>query len=157
MGERGSDEDRSATRPLRVLVVDDDHDTAESLEIFLRHAGHHVTVAHDGLSGLKAARGETPDVVILDIGLPECDGYEVARRLRREASLADVTLVALSGYGTDGDVGQSRAAGFDYHLVKPVEAELLQEIIAARGGLPERLGPRRVERLTPARRTVGKP
>ena len=91
--------------------------------------GHEVALAEDGPAALAAAAAAPPDVVLLDIGLPGMDGYEVAARLRA-AGLSRAALVALTGYGREGDVQRSRGAGFDQHLVKPVELAQLQRIIA---------------------------
>jgi CheY-like chemotaxis protein len=115
---------------LRILVVDDNTDAAESLKMLLSVFGHDVEIAHDGAAALEAARAHAPEVVFLDIGLPGMDGYEVARRLRSDAGLAGAKLIALSGYGTEADQQRSRAAGFNRHLVKPVDPGELPAIIA---------------------------
>lgn len=115
---------------LRILVVDDNTDAAESLNMLLSVFGHDVQTAHDGPSALTIARSHIPEVVFLDIGLPGMDGYEVARRMRNEAELADSKLIALSGYGAETDQQKSRAAGFNRHLVKPVDPADLPGIIA---------------------------
>ncbi|MCI0464501.1 MAG: response regulator, partial [Gemmataceae bacterium] len=112
----------------RVLVVDDNCDAAESLAMLLQVKGHEVHTAHDGLAALETARDFQPDIVLLDIGLPGMDGYEVARRLRQEQGRQAV-LVALTGYGTDEDHRRSQEAGFDYHLVKPVELDALHQLL----------------------------
>lgn len=125
---------RSAARPRRVLVVDDNEDTAWSFAMLLRAFGHEVRTAHDGPSGLEAALDERPDVVFLDIGLPGLDGYEVARRLRRRPELAAAVLVAVTGYGQDDDLRHSREAGFDHHLVKPARLEEVQAILSSAAG-----------------------
>ena len=136
---------------LRVLVVEDDHDTADSLEIFLTQAGHDVRVAHDGASGLALARSCAPDVVVLDIGLPDADGYEVARQLRAEAGIEGATVIAMSGWSGEAERERSRDAGIDYHLVKPVDAEVLLQVVAAHG---DGIEPERVERLTAVARAA---
>jgi signal transduction histidine kinase/DNA-binding response OmpR family regulator len=115
---------------LRILVVDDNTDAAESLKMLLSVFGHQVEIAHDGQSAIALARTQLPQVVFLDIGLPGMDGYEVARRFRSDADLADSKLIALSGYGTENDQQRSRAAGFNRHLVKPVDPSELPAIIA---------------------------
>jgi len=115
----------------RVLIVDDNVDAAESVAMLLQTANHDVRVAHDGLAALSIAREFAPDVVLLDIGLPRMDGYAVARALRAEPSLNGVRLIALSGYGQDDDRRRSQEAGFDHHLVKPVEPAALETLIAA--------------------------
>src|SRR5262249_34854516 len=103
--------------PRRVLVVDDHWDGAESTAALLRIQGHEVRTAHDGPEALEAARAFRPQVVLLDIGLPGMDGYEVARRLRQEPESGGVVLVAVTGYGRDEDRRAAAAAGFDHHLV----------------------------------------
>jgi PAS domain S-box-containing protein len=118
-------------QPLRVLVVDDNKDTADSAAMLLRGAGHDVRVTYSGPAALEAAQAHKPDAVLLDLGLPEIDGYEVARRLRRNPHLKKVLLVALSGYGQEADRQRSHEAGFDVHLVKPVEMDKVQETLAA--------------------------
>ena len=91
--------------------------------------GHRVRTVYDGVAALDAAGAEAPDVMLVDIGLPGMDGYEVARRIRRDAQLRDVTLIALTGYGRDEDRRQALAAGFDHHLVKPVNPETLNGLV----------------------------
>jgi CheY-like chemotaxis protein len=115
---------------LRILVVDDNTDAAESLKMLLSVFGHQVEIAHDGQSAIAVARTQQPQLVFLDIGLPGMDGYEVARRFRSDADLAESKLIALSGYGTENDQQRSRAAGFNRHLVKPVDPSELPAIIA---------------------------
>jgi PAS domain S-box-containing protein len=118
-----------ARLPLRVLIVDDNVDAATVLGELVGMLGHEVALAEDGPAALAAAAAAPPDVVLLDIGLPGMDGYEVAARLRA-AGHTRTALVALTGYGREGDVQRSRGAGFDQHLVKPVELAQLQRIIA---------------------------
>jgi signal transduction histidine kinase/ActR/RegA family two-component response regulator len=115
-------------RPLRVLVVDDNEDAANSLADVLRIMGHHAEVAFSGLKGMHMAEDVEPDLVLLDIGLPEIDGYEIARRLRR-STRRPVRLVAITGYGTEKDKNLSRDAGFDEHVVKPIMPEVIAGII----------------------------
>ncbi|HWB08555.1 MAG TPA: ATP-binding protein [Pirellulales bacterium] len=112
--------------PRRILVVDDNVDATTTLAMLLSVQQHAVKVAHDGLAALEAAKEFRPDVILLDIGLPRMDGYEVARRLREESDLKNVLLVALTGYGQEEDRRRSAEAGFDFHLVKPVSLEALQ-------------------------------
>jgi PAS domain S-box-containing protein len=114
----------------RVLVVDDNVDAAESTGMILRFSGHDVQVTYSGQSALEIALEYQPHVILLDIGLPEMDGYEIARRLRQRPQLKDVWLIALTGYGQDSDRQQSREAGFDYHLVKPVNTQELEKLVA---------------------------
>jgi CheY-like chemotaxis protein len=118
-------------RGKRVLIVDDNRDAAEMLGMLVRLWEHEVAMAHDGRSALEVAAGFRPDVVLLDLGLPELDGYEVARRMRRHPDLAEVLLVAVSGYGRPEDLQRTREAGFDEHLVKPVDPQVLAELLAA--------------------------
>jgi signal transduction histidine kinase len=113
----------------RVLVVDDNADTAESLAMLLGFAGHDVRTAHDGPNALMVAHEFRPDILFLDIGLPGMDGFEVARALRQKLDLTGVRLVAVSGWGSEEDHRKSREAGFDYHLTKPVEPSRLDEIL----------------------------
>ena len=113
-------------RAYRVLVVDDNVDAASSLALLLQMAGHKASHAHDGPSALEAAEKERPELILLDIGLPTLNGYEVCRRIRRQPWAASVLLIALTGWGQEEDRRRSREAGFDGHLVKPVEyAELM--------------------------------
>ena len=118
------------TAPLRVLVVDDNVDTVLSFSMLLRASGHDVCTAHDGPAGVQAAIDYGPDVVLLDIGLPGLNGYEVAKQIRKHAKLRDVVLVALTGYGQDSDRQTSLEAGFNHHLVKPASFEQLKLILA---------------------------
>jgi CheY-like chemotaxis protein len=122
----------------RVLVVEDNRDIAESLALLLTHSGHEVRTVHDGRSALDAAREFRPHVVLLDIGLPELDGYEVARRLRQFPELVGARLVALTGYGQPAERRRAMEAGFDVHLVKPVDLLALKELLdrMAAGDLP---------------------
>jgi CheY-like chemotaxis protein len=116
--------------PLRVLVVDDNVDAAVMLAMLLEVAGHEVMVEHDARAALARAHAARPRVCLLDIGLPEMDGKELARRLRADAATRDAMLVAVTGYGQDSDREQIMAAGFDHHLVKPVDMERLEAILA---------------------------
>jgi PAS domain S-box-containing protein len=126
---------RTQAPPRRVLVVDDNVDAAESLAVFLRATGHEVHTAYDGRAALRQAEALGPEVVVLDIGLPGMDGYEVARRLRQQEGLKQPFLVALTGYGQDEDRRRSAAAGFDVHLVKPADPDTLHDLVA-RGRAP---------------------
>jgi CheY-like chemotaxis protein len=123
----------TAARPVRVLVVEDNLDAAESLATLLRLWGHEVRVVHDGLDALDAARAYQPEVVLLDIGLPGLDGYQVAERLRSEVGLGQALLVAMTGYGQPEDRRRSREAGIDHHFVKPVEPFVLRNLLAEVG------------------------
>jgi CheY-like chemotaxis protein len=118
-------------RPLRVLLVDDVADTRKIFGRLLEILGNQVCTAHDGPSALQAALEFHPDVVLLDIGLPGMDGYEVAQRMRQEPALQNVVLVAVTGYGQGSDRQHSEEAGFDHHLVKPPDIGALQQLFAA--------------------------
>jgi CheY-like chemotaxis protein len=113
----------SQVPPRRILVVDDKRSNAESLEVLLQTLGQEVYTAFDGKSALELARQQRPDIVLLDIGLPVMDGYEVARQCRSDAALKHLMLVAMTGYGQDSDRSRSQQAGFDAHLVKPVSLQ----------------------------------
>jgi PAS domain S-box-containing protein len=115
--------------PLRILVVDDNADAAQMLAMYLETLGHHVFVEHASLRALACARRERPDVCILDIGLPDMDGKELARQLRAGPDTSGALLIALTGYGQEQDKIETRAAGFDQHLVKPVDAGKLAELL----------------------------
>ncbi|TVP45057.1 MAG: response regulator [Gemmatimonadales bacterium] len=114
----------------RVLVVDDSPDVLHSVEIFLQARGHGVHTAKDGKAALEVGVAVRPEVVILDIGLPEMDGYEVARRIRRSAWGRDVELIAMTGWGQERDKEVAREAGFDHHLTKPVDPTILERLVA---------------------------
>jgi signal transduction histidine kinase/DNA-binding response OmpR family regulator len=117
-------------QPRRVLIVDDNVDGARILARLLSAGGHRTDLAHNGAQALEVAHRTIPDVVLLDIGLPEMDGYEVARRLRGSEDLKGVLLVAVTGYGQEKDRASANEAGFDHHLVKPVDPESVRELIA---------------------------
>ena len=114
----------------RILVVEDNAEAAESLATLLEVLGHEVHVAHDGPAALELARAKTPRVLLVDIGLPGMDGYEVARRAREDPRLRGAVLFALTGYGRDEDRAAALAAGFNGHLVKPVTVEAIEEVVA---------------------------
>jgi signal transduction histidine kinase len=121
---------RRAIPPRRILVVDDNKDAAESLAMLLSLSGHQVMVAHDGALALGIAAAERPEVILLDIGLPGMDGYEVCRRAR-QGGLTDTLIIAMTGYGQERDRQRSKEAGFDTHTVKPVELDHLMELLAS--------------------------
>jgi len=145
--------DASADQPaavedaLRVLVVDDNRDAADSLCEILQMLGHQCEAAHSALDALQVADGMDADLIMLDIGLPEIDGYELARRLRRQGH-RHAWFVALTGYGSDEDRRRSIAAGFDEHVVKPVKLETLHTILGRTADERRREGAR------PARKPV---
>ena len=117
-------------RPKRVLIVDDNQDIAQMLSAIIKLLGHDVATANDGYEAIELAPTYKPEVILLDIGLPGIDGYEVARRLRSQG-FSKSLMVAVSGYGQDSDREQSLAAGFDQHLVKPVTIATLAVLLDA--------------------------
>jgi PAS domain S-box-containing protein len=120
-----------ATIGRRVLVADDNRDAADALAMLLELAGHEVRVAHGGRAALSLAQTFRPDVAVLDIGMPELNGYEVAKELRREPWGARMFLVALTGWGQDDDRQRAKDAGFDRHLTKPVDTDALEKLLSA--------------------------
>jgi len=120
---------RETDKPLRILVVEDNRDTADSLRILLELNGYEVTVAYSGPDGVKAAEQRRPDVVLCDIGLPGLDGYGVARKLRDNPATAKARLIAVTAYGQEEDRRHSHEAGFEQHLVKPVDPDDLQRVL----------------------------
>jgi len=119
----------AAAVPRRILVVDDNVDVVETTTMLLSLSGHQVRSAKDGLQALHVASEFRPDVVLLDIGLPLMDGYEVARRLRQTPQTAGALLIALTGYGQQGDRQRGKDAGFDGHMLKPVDPHALARMI----------------------------
>ncbi|MET0982577.1 MAG: PAS domain-containing protein [Telluria sp.] len=119
-----------ATRALRILVVDDNVDAATMLAMLLEASGHQVWTEHGARDGLARAQAELPDVCLLDIGLPDMDGNELAQRLRAQPDTARAVLIAVTGYGQEADRERTKAAGFDYHLVKPLDPKALFGILA---------------------------
>jgi CheY-like chemotaxis protein len=124
-----------------VLVVDDNEDVAESTAVLLRLWGHEVQTVHDGPSALKAAHDFHPEMVLLDIGLPEMTGHEVARRLRSEPEFTSVVLVAMTGYGQEDDKRQSQEAGFNVHLTKPLDPKILEALLSSPASFTNRPSP----------------
>jgi PAS domain S-box-containing protein len=118
-------------RSCNVLIVDDNEDAARTLATILEMTGHPVKLAYDGLSALQAVAAHRPNVVLLDIGLPGIDGFEVARQIRQQAGLGAIVLVALTGYGREADRQLSKDAGFDHHLVKPASFIDIEKILAS--------------------------
>jgi signal transduction histidine kinase len=126
-------EPSTAIRPFpnrRILVVDDNRDAAEMLGALLHKLGATVSVVHDGRSALECLDRFKPDTVLLDIGMPEMDGYEVARQVRATPNHANTLLIALTGWGQERDYEQSQAAGFDHHMVKPLDIDKLHELLS---------------------------
>nr|WP_052170254.1 response regulator [Massilia sp. JS1662] len=130
-GGAGGETGTRPPAPLRVLVVDDNADAADSLVALLDALGHTTWVARDGPEGLHLALDVKPDLVLLDIGLPGMSGYEVARAIRRHQGVRQIVLIALTGWGAQSDQQQSHEAGFDQHLTKPVSLEALEQALAA--------------------------
>jgi CheY-like chemotaxis protein len=113
----------------RILVVDDNRDSTESLRLFLDMLGNEVAVSYDGLEAMKALASFRPDVVLLDIGLPKLNGYEAARQIRQRPGGKDVYLIALTGWGQEEDRRSCKEAGFDRHMLKPIDLKVLQELL----------------------------
>src|SRR5439155_4211626 len=142
---------------LKILLVEDHQDPAESLAAMLEGWGHEVQVAFDGLAALRAVAALAPDVVLSDLGLPSLDGYEFARRLRQQPGFGRVLLVALSGYGREEDKRRSLEAGFDHHLVKPPDMDVLQARLAGVAAASAEQGARALHcRPSPAGRAHGR-
>jgi len=127
----GSKPDASGPKS-RILVVDDLKDSADSLAMMLKTKGHEVRTAYDGQEAIEAAKEFRPEVVLLDIGMPRVDGYEAARRIREECDYEKLVLIAITGWGHDENRAKTREAGFDHHLVKPVEPATLSRLLAER-------------------------
>jgi CheY-like chemotaxis protein len=124
----------------RILVVDDNRDATETLAALLQLSGHETATAYDGKSAIEIAESFRPDVLLLDIGMPELNGYEVARRVRALPWGGETTLVALTGWGQEDDRRRSQDAGFDAHLVKPVDHAQLMQLLASVRGVDRRRG-----------------
>jgi CheY-like chemotaxis protein len=132
-GIEGEGETRRREAGQRILVVDDNRDAADSLRLWLEFSGHEVAVAYSGHDGVQAAEQYQPDVVLCDIGLPGLDGYGVARQLRDNPATAKARLIAVTAYGRDEDRRRSHEAGFEQHLVKPVDPDALQRVLNCPG------------------------
>ena len=122
---------RQAFQRVRVLVVDDALDIVRTCAILLQYAGFEVRTASNGHDALKVAAEFHPRIALLDVGLPDLDGYEVARRLRADLTLQMMTLIAITAYGSEEDRRRAKAAGFDHHLVKPVHFNNLLSLIGS--------------------------
>jgi signal transduction histidine kinase len=120
----------AATKPRRILVTDDNRDAATSLALLLRYGGHEVEMAYDGRQAIEKAEVWRPEVMLLDLGMPEMNGYDVCRAIRQTAWGKDIQIVALTGWGQDQDRRNTREAGFDSHLVKPVDLAVLRDVLA---------------------------
>ncbi|HEX6321962.1 MAG TPA: PAS domain S-box protein [Burkholderiales bacterium] len=129
LAPRSSEPHAPPARHLRVVVVDDNQDAANALRLLLESDGHQVKTASDGVSGLALAREYRPDYLLLDIGLPRLNGYDIAASLRADPAMNDTTIVAITGYGQVHDRARTSAVGFDHHLTKPVEFSALQELL----------------------------
>lgn len=121
----------TAARRFKILVVDDNHDSALSLAMMLSIMGHDTRTAHDGESAVQTAETFLPDVVLLDIGLPKLNGYEVAQRIREKAWGESMYLIAVTGWGQDEDRQRSSEVGLNLHMVKPVEPSALEKVLAS--------------------------
>lgn len=128
--ERDAAGGKQCSAPFRVLVVDDNKDTADSLAVLLQVKGHDTRIAYDGLKAVEAAATFRPDVVLLDIGLPKLSGYDVARRIRHQPWGESVVLIAQTGWGQEEDKIQAQDAGFNFHLVKPLDIAALENLLA---------------------------
>jgi PAS domain S-box-containing protein len=128
---QGSCPNGNATVSRRILIADDNQDSAESLAMLLRMEGHDVLVVHDGVQALAAVARISPEFVLLDIGMPELNGYEVAQKIRGANPASSVKLIAVTGWGQHSDKARARASGFDHHFTKPVEPERLMELLRA--------------------------
>jgi PAS domain S-box-containing protein len=116
-------------RRRRILIADDNHDAAQSLAVLLKIEGHDVTVVSNGREALRSINAVQPEIALLDIGMPEMDGYEVARQVRQQTLGRAVTLVAVTGWGQDRDKARALGAGFNHHLTKPIEPTQLLELV----------------------------
>jgi CheY-like chemotaxis protein len=117
---------------MRILVIENVHDFADSLAQLIQFWGHEAIVAYEGTSALERASTNSPDVVLLDLGLPGMSGYEVARQLRRMPGLAQTLLVAVTGYGQPADIQRCKAAGIDFHILKPADPEEIKKVLETR-------------------------
>ena len=132
---RVADPVRVSSEHRRVLIADDNRDAAESLSLLLEFSGHEVRVAHLGRTAVSLAQTFRPDIALLDIGMPDLSGYEVARALRQESWAGNLQLIALTGWGQDDDRRRALEAGFDHHLTKPIDPDQLESLIASRSNL----------------------
>ena len=128
---------KTTPKRFRILVVDDNHDSALSLAMMLSIMGHETRTAHDGESAVATAESFLPEVVLLDIGLPKLNGYEVAQRIREQDWGTSMFLIAVTGWGQEEDRQRSSEVGLNVHMVKPVEPSALEKLLA---GLPQESG-----------------
>lgn len=129
--------DGSPATARRVLLVDDNRDSADSLAMLLRVAGHTVETANDGLAAVEAAERLRPELLFLDLGMPRLNGYDACRRIRQQPWGRDVTVIALTGWGSEEDRRRTREAGFDHHLVKPLDLAMLEDLLTMLGTVPD--------------------
>jgi CheY-like chemotaxis protein len=134
---KGADEPAVASERRRILVADDNKDAATSLSMILSLLGYETCTAYDGSEALKAAAECRPDVALLDIGMPKMNGYDVAKRIREQPWGEDIVLIAVTGWGQTEDQQRSLEAGFDHHLVKPVDPNALAKLLASLAGRRE--------------------
>jgi CheY-like chemotaxis protein len=129
--EAGSEQVDGAAPPLRrrVLAVDDNQDAVDTLAMLLDHLGAEVRVANDGQAALAMLDAWRPDMILLDIGMPGMDGYEVAQRIRQQPQYEDIKIIALTGWGQEDDRRRSRDSGFDHYLTKPVDLNALEALL----------------------------
>jgi len=145
--QRAVEEEEAAPpiRPFRILIVDDNRDAADSMALALHYAGHEVATAYDGAEGIERASVFEPDVVLLDLGMPGLNGFEIARRVRQQPWGGTPALIALTGWGQEQDRRRTKEAGFDAHLTKPVSAsELLKTLEAVMAAGDNRPRPSRM-------------
>lgn len=132
-----SDQQSRSKRPLRVLIVDDNQDAADTMGRMLRFMGNTVRIVHDGEQALSGAAEFQPDLLLLDLGLPKLNGYDVCRRIRQQPGGMRMIIVAVTGWDRDEDCRRTTEAGFDYHWVKPVNPATLRKLLAdIKGKLP---------------------
>jgi len=128
--QNGEDHSARCSSAYRILIVDDNKDSAISLGMMLELMGHETRMVHDGLAALEAALAFRPDVVLLDLGLPKLNGYEVCRRIREQPWGEAVVLIAQTGWGQEEDKCRSKEAGFNFHMVKPIDPDALEKLLA---------------------------
>lgn len=117
---------------LRILIVDENVDAARILGVLCEEMGHECRFAYDGVAALEAARRLQPDVILLDLGLPRMDGFEVARQLRADPAFRDLLIIAVTGFASEEDRKRSREVGIDHHLVKPAEPAFIESLLRRR-------------------------
>ncbi len=127
---RAESQEAGPSAPLRVLVVDDNVDSAETIGFVLQRMGHQIRTEYDGQRAIAAADAFRPDLILLDIGLPGMNGHEVAREIRQTPWGGTTTIIAVSGWGEEADRQQSRAAGFDHHVLKPLDYDAVKQLLA---------------------------